>query len=451
MTVQRKNIVISGGGLVGSLLAIYFARDGHKVHLFERRSDARKTNIYAGRSINLALSDRGWKALRGVGLEDKVRQIALPMYHRGLHQPDGSYMRQPYGKPGQAIYSVSRGGLNILLLEAADSYDNVELFFNHKCVDIDFETNKVKFIDNAQNEVIVKADYVFGADGAFSAIRNEMMKTDRFDYQQQYISHGYKELTIPAGEEGSYLLENNALHIWPRHEFMLIALPNKDGTFTCTLFLPFEGDNSFSKLDTVDKAKDFFKEKFNDALELMPDFESQWIQNPVSSLCIIRCYPWVRNHTALIGDAAHAIVPFYGQGMNCGFEDVDVLFQLLDQTDDWTDALDRYQKLRKPDADAIADLAMRNFIEMRDLTADPKFLLQKKIEARIQDKYPQLWTPLYSMVTFSHRRYSEALALGQIHDRIMEDVMSRPDIESMWDSPEVEEYIINKLRQIRYV
>lgn len=451
MRFQKKNIVISGGGLVGSLLAVYFARRGHKIHLFERRPDPRKTNVYAGRSINLALSDRGWKALKGVGLDEKVRRIALPMYHRGLHQPDESYVRQPYGKPGQAIYSVSRGGLNILLLNAADSFDNVELFFNHKCIDIDFDTNEVKFLDAAENEVLIKADYIFGADGAFSAIRNEMMKTDRFDYQQQYISHGYKELTIPAGEGGVYLLENNALHIWPRHEFMLIALPNTDATFTCTLFLPFEGENSFHKLDTVSKARDFFKEKFSDALELMPDFNTQWQQNPVSSLCIIRCYPWVRNHTALIGDAAHAIVPFYGQGMNCGFEDVDVLFQLLDTTDDWTAALDQYQKIRKPDGDAIADLAMRNFIEMRDLTANPRFLLQKKIEARIQEKYPQLWTPLYSMVTFSHKRYSEALALGNIHDQIMAEVMRHPDIESFWDSQEVEDAIIGKLREIQPV
>ncbi len=449
MSFQRRNIVISGGGLVGSLLAVYFARRGHKVRLFERRPDPRKTNVYAGRSINLALSDRGWKALKGVELDEPVRRIALPMYHRGLHQPDGTYMRQPYGKPGQAIYSVSRGGLNVLLLDAADSYDNVELFFNHKCIDIDFDTNEVKFLDVAENEVIIKADYIFGADGAFSAIRNEMMKTERFDYQQQYISHGYKELTIPAGDDGSFLLENNALHIWPRHEFMLIALPNTDATFTCTLFLPFEGENSFSILDTPAKARAFFEEKFPDALELMPDFSGQWEQNPVSSLCIIRCYPWVKNQTALIGDAAHAIVPFYGQGMNCGFEDVDVLFQLLDHTDDWNAVLGEYQKLRKPDADAIAELAMRNFIEMRDLTADPKFLLQKKIEARIQEKYPHLWTPLYSMVTFSHRRYSEALALGQIHEQIMADVMNRPDIESAWDRGEVEEIIIGKLREIQ--
>lgn len=446
---SKKSIVIAGGGLVGSLLAVYFAKRGHRVRLFERRPDARKTNIYAGRSINLALSDRGWKALRGVGLEEKVRQIALPMYHRGLHQPDGSYVRQPYGQPGQAIYSVSRGGLNILLLDAADSYENVELFFNHKCVDADFQTNEVKFIDEAGNEVVVKADYIFGADGAFSAIRGEMMKTDRFDYQQQYISHGYKELTIPAGPDGSFLLENNALHIWPRHEFMLIALPNIDGTFTVTLFLPFEGQNSFAALDTLKKARQFFKHTFPDALRLMPDFDQQWINNPVASLCIIRCYPWVRNHTALIGDAAHAIVPFYGQGMNCGFEDVDVLFQLLDHTSDWPAALDQYQKLRKPDGDAIAELALRNFIEMRDLTADPKFLLQKKIEARIQQKYPELWTPLYSMVTFSHMRYSEALALGKIHDQIMAEIMSRPDIETTWDSPEVEAAIIAKLREIQ--
>ncbi|GCD79449.1 FAD-dependent oxidoreductase [Schleiferia thermophila] len=446
---QKKDITIVGGGLVGALLAIYFAKRGHKVKVFERRPDPRKTSVYAGRSINLALSDRGWKALRDAGLEQEIKRIALPMYHRGIHQPSGEYVRQPYGQPGQAIYSVSRGGLNIALLNAADAFDNVELFFNRKCVEVDFQTTEVKFLDSSSNEVVVKSDYIFGADGAFSGVRGEMMKTDRFNYQQEYISHGYKELNIPAGPDGQFLLENNALHIWPRKDYMLIALPNLDGTFTCTLFFPFEGEYSFATLTDAYTARKFFQENFSDALALIPDFENQWQQNPVSSLCIIRCYPWVRNQTALIGDAAHAIVPFYGQGMNSGFEDVEVLFQLLDSQSNWDKALDEYQKLRKPDADAIADLAMRNFIEMRDLTADPKFLLQKKIEARIQQKYPDLWTPLYSMVTFSHIRYSEALKLGKIHDQIMESIMNRPDIHSIWESEEIENEIITKLKAIK--
>ena len=439
---KPETITIAGAGLVGSLLSLYLAKRGHQVQLIERRPDSRKTSIYQGRSINLALSDRGWKALEAVGADTTIRDIAIPMRRRVMHDVKGHLSYQPYGKDGQAIYSVSRGLLNQRLLDMAEALPNVRMHFEQKVVATDFEAASIT-TENTDGEThTYQADYLFGADGAFSQVRAAMLKRDRFSYEQEYIDHGYKELSIPPAEDGGFQLEKEALHIWPRGEYMLIALPNPDGTFTCTLFFPFEGDPSFSSLNTVEKARTFFEEQFPDALALMPDFDQEWRDNPSSSLCIIRCYPWVAGQSALIGDSAHAIVPFYGQGMNSGFEDCRILNKILDEESDWKVALERYQKERKANGDAIADLAMRNFIEMRDLTADPQFLLRKKIEAHLHQRYPDRWIPLYSMVTFTHIPYEEALRIGKVQDKIMAEVMMRPDIEEMWNSPEVSAAIL---------
>lgn len=439
---KPETITIAGAGLVGSLLSLYLAKRGHQVQLIERRPDSRKTSIYQGRSINLALSDRGWKALEAVGADTTIRDIAIPMRRRVMHDVKGHLSYQPYGKDGQAIYSVSRGLLNQRLLDMAEALPNVRMHFEQKVVATDLEAASIT-TENTDGEThTYQADYLFGADGAFSQVRAAMLKRDRFSYEQEYIDHGYKELSIPPAEDGGFQLEKEALHIWPRGEYMLIALPNPDGTFTCTLFFPFEGDPSFSSLNTVEKARTFFEEQFPDALALMPDFDQEWRDNPSSSLCIIRCYPWVAGQSALIGDSAHAIVPFYGQGMNSGFEDCRILNKILDEESDWKVALERYQKERKANGDAIADLAMRNFIEMRDLTADPQFLLRKKIEAHLHQRYPDRWIPLYSMVTFTHIPYEEALRIGKVQDKIMAEVMTRPDIEEMWDSPEVSAAIL---------
>lgn len=421
---------------MGSLLSLYLAKRGHQIKLIERRPDSRKTSVYQGRSINLALSDRGWKALEAVGADTTVRDIAIPMYRRVMHDSEGNLTYQPYGKEGQAIYSVSRGLLNQRMLDMAEELPNVEVHFDQKVAEIDQNSASVTVEENGSKKSI-EADFLFGADGAFSQVRTSMLKNDRFSYEQEYIDHGYKELSIPPTEDGGFRMEKEALHIWPRGEYMLIALPNPDGTFTCTLFFPYEGAASFDTLKTAADARKFFEEEFPDALALMPDFDKEWEENPTSSLCIIRCYPWVNGNTALIGDSAHAIVPFYGQGMNSGFEDCRILNKVLDEEDDWETAIDRYQKERKGNGDAIADLAMRNFIEMRDLTADPEFLLRKKIEARLHDRFPEKWVPLYSMVTFTHIPYEEALRIGKIQDKIMKEAMDRPDIEEMWDSPEV--------------
>ncbi len=439
---KPKHIAITGAGLVGSLLSVYMAKRGFKVDVYERRPDSRKTQFYQGRSINLALSDRGWKALDGVGLADKVKSIAIPMYRRVMHSIEGNLSYQPYGKNNQAIYSVSRGLLNQLLLDEAETFEGVNLHFEHSCKEIDWQNARLSFQNESGSIIESEFDYVFGADGAFSAVRNALMKTDRFSYEQEYIDHGYKELSIPAAANGGFQMEKEALHIWPRGEYMLIALPNPDATFTCTLFFPFEGQHSFSTLNTPQKARAFFETVFPDALSLMPHFDNEWSQNPNSSLCIIRCKPWIKGKTALIGDAAHAIVPFYGQGMNAGFEDCRILNDILENSNNWFEAMEIYNNARKSSGDAIAELAMRNFIEMRDLTADPVFLLRKKIEARFADRYPSLWTPLYSMVTFSHMPYEEALRLGKLHDKIMGEVMQRSDIAEMWDSPEVEASIL---------
>ncbi|WP_421750442.1 FAD-dependent oxidoreductase [Croceimicrobium sp.] len=443
--MQEKNISIAGAGLVGSLLSLYLAKRGHKVEIFERRPDARKNLLDGGRSINLALSDRGLQALAKVGLEEKVlKEMAIPMYGRVMHSREGKLTYQPYGKEGQAINSVSRAGLNMLMMDEAEKR-GVKIHFSQACAEVDLENASAVYRNREGEERKVDSDLLFGADGAFSAVRSVMQKTDRFSYSQEYIEHGYKELEIPAGPNGEFLLEKNALHIWPRGSYMLIALPNPDASFTCTLFFPMEGEVSFDSLNTVEKARSFFEQEFADALAMMPNFDRDWQENPDSSLVIIRCFPWTRNaKVALIGDASHAIVPFYGQGMNAGFEDCFVLDRLMDEYgDDWEGLLKAYETERKPDADAIADLAMRNFVEMRDLTGDPEFLLRKKIEVRFSEKYPEKWTPLYSLVTFSPEvRYSDAIALGKRQDELMAEIMSMPNIHEIWDSPEVEERML---------
>lgn len=447
---MSKEVTIVGAGLVGSLLSIYLSKKGYKVSIFERRADMRKIKMSAGKSINLALSDRGWRGLEGVGIADDIKKIAIPMYGRFIHNRDGSTAYQPYGKDNQAIYSVSRAEINMKLMDLAEKKAGVDIHFDKRCTNINLRDLTASFEDTENGKIIEKkSDLLFGADGAFAASRlNMQLQTDRFEYNQHYIDCGYKELIIPPGENGKFLIEKNALHIWPRGSFMMIALPNPDGNFTCTLFLPFEGEISFAKLKTDEEVKRFFETEFPDAVPLMPTLLQDFRNNPVSSLVTVKCFPWTFvDKLALIGDAAHAIVPFYGQGMNCGFEDCVVLNELIDKhKEDWKIILNEYQALRKPDADAIADLAVANFIEMRDKTADPKFLLQKKIEAKFSEKHPDKWIPLYSMVTYSpHIRYSTAQREGAKQQAIMDKIMAKPNIEAIWESPEIEQEILKQL------
>jgi kynurenine 3-monooxygenase len=445
---MKKNITIIGAGLVGSLLSIYLSKRGHKVKVFERRGDMREEQLTAGRSINLALSDRGLLALEKVGLAEEIKKISIPMHGRYIHNLDGSNAFQPYGKHGQYINSVSRATLNMKLMDLAEK-NGVEILFDHKCSTINWKTNTITFELPDSKPETHNSQLIFGSDGAFSAARlQHQLQHDKFDYQQYYIDCGYKELTIPPTAFGDFAMEINALHIWPRNDYMLIALPNLDKTFTCTLFFPFEGATSFSNLDTEVKVKLFFQKTFPDAVPLMPDYVNEFFNNPTSSLVTVKCFPWIREDKfALIGDAAHAMVPFFGQGMNCGFEDCRILDELIDiYKEDWKMILNEYQMLRKPDGDAIADMAINNFTEMREKTADPKFLLQKQIEARLHEKYPDQWIPAYSQVTFSpHIRYSEALMRGMKQEAIMQEVMQIPEINKVWNTREIEHWIMSKV------
>lgn len=444
-----KTATIVGAGLVGSLWAVYLSKAGYKVKIYERRSDIRKAEISAGKSINLALSTRGWKALDTVEVGDQIRKIAIPMTGRIMHDLEGNLTYQPYGKEGQAIYSVSRGGVNAKMMDIAEQDGNAEIFYNEKCVGADLE-NGIVYLENTLTgkKSEIKSDVVFATDGAFSAVRyNAMQKLDRFNYSQNYIEDGYREILLPANPDGSYPLDKNALHIWPRGRFMLIALANEDGSFTCTLFMPYEGENSFETLTNKESVDNFFKTTFPDFYKMMPNIADAWEDHPLSSLAIVRCYPWVHGKTALMGDAAHATVPFYGQGMNSGFEDCSVMWDLMQKhNENWPKVFDEYQKLRKPDGDGVQDLSLHNYYVMRDFVGDPQFLLQKKIEAHFSEKYPDKWMPLYSQVTFSHIRYSEAWKTGQKQDAIMKKVMAKFDnISTIWDSKEVEKAILSEL------
>lgn len=454
--MAEKEVVIIGAGLVGTLLSIYLNRRGYAVSIYERRADMRKEEVEAGRSINLALSDRGIKALKEVGVAEEVMKIAIPMHGRFIHTPDGSTAFQPYGKEGQFINSVSRRELNCTLMDLAEK-QGVQIHFNFRCTDINWKEKRVVFqymgddVEDAVNRGKHNLSFtmLFGADGAYSAARlAHMLNHSTFDYHQYYIDCGYKELAIPAGPNRSFLLEKNCLHIWPRKQYMLIALPNMDGSFTGTLFFPLEGPLSFEKLKSDKEVMEFFQKTFPDVVSLIPDLSNQFTEHPVSSLVTVKCFPWIReDHFCLIGDAAHAIVPFFGQGMNAGFEDCSVLNELMGKHgDDWSTILSAFQSLRKPDADAIADLAVQNFKEMRERTADPKFLLQKKIEAKLHAHHPDKWVPAYAQVTFSpHIRYSEALRNSQSHEDIIQEVMRRSDIEQTWDSADIEQLILSRL------
>ncbi len=447
--MKSAKVSVIGSGLVGSLLSIYLAKRGHAVSTFERRPDMRTQKIVAGRSINLALSDRGWRALEAVGISEDIRAISIPMKGRMIHAVNGDLNFQSYGKEDQAIYSVSRGVLNCKLMDLAEKH-GVEIFFNERCLSVNATKKQVEF-EHAKTGIksTHQSDLIFGSDGAYSAARLQMqLGTDRFNYSQFYIPHGYKELTIPAGPDGTFLIDKNALHIWPRGEFMLIALPNLDGSFTCTLFFPFEGETSFATLKTDAEIMDFFQRVFPDTIPLIPTLVEDFKNNPVASLVTVKCYPWrIGESMMLIGDAAHAIVPFFGQGMNCGFEDCLVLDSLMGtKGDDWDAIFEAFQGLRKPDGDAIADLALQNFIEMRDLVGQPAFRLRKQIEARFSGLHPAKWTPQYSLVTFSPQvRYSEALAEGKRQEKIMDQIMAMPGIAEKWDSNEVENKILELL------
>ncbi len=454
MTTSQQHLLLVGAGLAGSLLGIYLARRGYRVSIVERRPDMRKTAVSAGRSINLALSARGIHALTETGVADEVMRHAIPMRGRMIHSTERELSYQPYGKnESEAIYSISRGDLNAALMTAAESYDGVTISFNRRCDSIDFESGSATFTNLLTGEEeTLEGDAIIGVDGAFSAVRSRYFFETRFNYSQQYLDHGYKELTIPPGNNGSFALEKHALHIWPRHSYMLIALPNADGSFTCTLFFPFHGSPSFDSLSDERKVREFFREQFPDALELMPSLEDDFISNPTGSLVTVRCNPWhLGGRVLLLGDAAHAIVPFFGQGMNAAFEDCSVLDQCIETYGgDWAAIFPAMTKMRRENCDAIADMAIDNFIEMRDKTADLEFLLRKKAEKALEERFPARFVPKYSMVTFRRVPYSLALKRGEIQtgilDELLEGIHRVEDIN--WKKAEL--LITNRLEELNY-
>ncbi len=414
--------VLIGSGLAGGLLAAYLARRGHEVDLFERRTDPREGNIVGGRSINLAISTRGIHALEKIGIADEALRDAIPMRGRMIHDKSGALHFAPYDvDPKKCINSIGRAALNSTVIEAAQRYSNVRVHFNHKCTDVDIDS-PVAHLETANCTATARGDAVIGVDGAFSAVRKSMQsEIAKFRYDESYLAHGYKELTIPPGADGSWGMEKNALHIWPRKSFMMIALPNPDGSFTCTLFWEFEGPRSFATTKTDDDVRGFFEEEFPDAVPLMPTLVEDFRNNPTGSLVTIRCAPWFyRDKICLVGDAAHAVVPFYGQGMNAAFEDCVVLDECLQKFPQNRErAFGEYFRRRKENADALADLAIGNFIEMRDKTASKTFRAKKKLDHALEAALPGIYLPLYTMVTFTRMPYATAAKRARVQDALV--------------------------------
>lgn len=450
--LDNNKITIIGAGLAGSLLSIYLAKRGYIVDVYERRADMRKHDTGGGRSINLALSVRGIHALKEVGLFDEIKKIAIPMYGRMVHPLKGDINLQPYGKDDtEYINSISRAELNKLMMNMTEPDPNVQYYFNQRCTGVNFETNEVFFHNEKKDKNwTLEAGVVIATDGATSPIRMEMLKTPRFNFSQEYENYGYKELTIPPAPDGGFLMEKNALHIWPRGSFMLIALPNLDGSYTVTLFLAYDealgGKNSFEYLDSDERVMEFFERNFPDAVELMPDLVEDFNFNPTGSLITVKCYPWsIDGSVTMLGDSCHAIVPFFGQGMNAAFEDCVYLNEMIGLHEgNWEKIFDEYQKIRKPNTDAIADLAQENFIEMRDLVDDERFLLKKKIEKELYKKHPERFIPKYSMVTFMRIPYATALERGRIQDDILNKLSEgMPEIENVdWEKAD---NLVNKM------
>jgi len=414
--------ILVGSGLAGGLLAAYLGRRGYDVDLYERRADPREGNTVGGRSINLAISTRGIHALEQIGIANDVLRHAIPMRGRTIHEKSGTLHFAPYDvDPNKCINSIGRASLNATVIEAAQRYPSVRVHFNHKCTDVDLR-DAVCHLETPSGKLSVGGDAVIGVDGAFSAVRAAMQrKLENFKYDESYLAHGYKELTIPPAVDGSWRLEKKALHIWPRKSFMMIALPNPDGSFTCTLFWEFEGPRSFATMKKDDDVRRFFDEEFPDAVPIMPTLLEDFKNNPTGSLVTIRCAPWYyRDRVGLLGDAAHAVVPFYGQGMNSAFEDCVVFDVCLEKfADDRERAFAEYFSRRKENADALADLAIGNFIEMRDKTASRAFRAKKKIDHLLEAALPGVYLPLYTMVTFTRIPYAQAARRARLQDRIL--------------------------------
>ena len=442
-----KNIIIVGAGLAGSYMAYAMGKKGYRVQVFEKRPDPRKSNYGSGRSINLVVSHRGWTALKYAGIEQDIREIVVPAYGRQIHDLEGNESYFAYNIEGKAIHSISRSEFNRKLVELAEALPNVTITFDSNCHHVDFNKGIVQMQQGEQSNTYT-ADLIVGADGTGSSVRGALMKQPRFNFSQEFIDSGYKEVHIPATQDGLPQLNIDALHIWPRQEFMLMGLANMDNGFTGTVFAPFDGEFGLDNLPKGEDGIRYFQKYFKDAIPLIPNLAEQWESNPTSALACIRCNPyhWGTN-TMLIGDAAHATVPFYGEGMNGSLEDVRVFLELLDEYghSNMKKLLEKYTELRVPAGNALVDLSLRNFIEMRDLVADPKFQLRKKIERKVQANNPDKWTPLYTLVKFTNIPYQQAKEEGERQDEIMEKILSIDEIAEKWNSDEVEQEVLRRL------
>jgi len=446
---KKEKILIVGAGLCGSMLALRMAQRGYQVVVYESRSDLRKSDISAGRSINLALSNRGLKALRMAGIEEKARELCIPMKGRLMHDVASNTFESNYsGRQGEFINSISRGDLNGLLLTEAEKYSNVKIHFNTRCLEIDIETKIASFQSiDSEKQFTVQADVIFGTDGAGSSLRKSYEKQfPEFSVTQDFLTHGYKELEIPADINGNHIISKEHLHIWPRGDYMLIALPNMDGSFTVTLFLSYsEGLYNFDNLITEEKIIEFFKKDFPDTLSLIPDILKEFENNPTGKLGTIKCYPWsYKGNTLLLGDSSHAIVPFYGQGMNASFEDVYVFDTVLNQFEgDWSTVFSEFQKQRKIDTDAIADLAIDNYYEMRDHVANPLFKEKRIVEMNLEKYFPTEYFSKYSLVTFNeYIGYHEAMTKGRAQDKVLLKMAENPMYSS---SLQMSKELMNKI------
>jgi len=474
---RSAEIAVVGAGLVGSLLSIYLAKRGFRIEMFERRPDMRKEAISAGRSINLAVSTRGLLALKNVGLEEEILKLAIPMRGRMIHTKNAELLLQPYGKDdSEYINSISRAALNKVLMTKAEETKRVKIHFNQKANGVDLDKGEL-YLEEVGNPtfVSVSTDMVMAADGSSSVVRDDIMKLSGYQCNESTLDYGYKELVIPPGKGGKFLMEKNALHIWPRGTYMLIALPNFDGSFTCTLFLPFEGIPSFESLKTAADVEKFFQEQFSDAVPLIDDLTETFFSNPTGRMVTVKCGPWSYQERALLlGDAAHAIVPFFGQGMNCGFEDLTVLSECMDKhiaqggplyinrrirdkehgrrtaegTTAWSKIFDEFFESRKINTDAIADMAVENFFEMRDKVADPQFQLEKAVEKVLQKEFPGEYKSRYSLVTFSNVPYAFAQRAGIITDEILKELCKGLDAADKVDRSRAKKLIRAKLAPV---
>ena len=452
---KKEKILIVGAGLCGSLLALRMAQRGYQVLVYESRSDLRKSDISAGRSINLSLSDRGLKALRMVGVEKKARELCIPMRGRLMHDANSNIFESNYsGREGEHINSISRGNLNSLLLSEAESHQNVKIIFDTKCLEINIKTKIATFESKFSKEQFqVEANVIFGTDGAGSSLRKSYENQfPEFSVTQNFLTHGYKELEIPSDINGHHKISKDHLHIWPRGDYMLIALPNRDGSFTVTLFLSYsEGEYNFDNLVSEKKIIEFFKKDFPDTLALIPDILKEFENNPTGKLGTVKCYPWAyKGNTLLLGDSAHAIVPFYGQGMNASFEDVYVLDSVLNQFEgNWSIVFSEFQKQRKIDTDAIADLAIDNYFEMRDHVANPLFKEKRIVEMNLEKFFPKQYFSKYSLVTFNeHIGYHQAMTRGRAQDKVLLKMMENSSYSSISESSEERmHHILRKVQE----